>query len=202
MIMKTFNDAIAQAIGDPGSITPRGDDKTVTRWATRAVAAILATALGVDREGHYPGTPATLALLENAGLRERLRVADDLLHEANGIICSAENLKMTLKCEASHCVEGDHVLDLDNPVPIGDQDWRDAQRRWAERWHGFIRSETGPTAWRGPDEGDIKLPPPPPPPPPTKVVPGNLLMRPRLDDCRYCGGMDGTHVVRRCQGCW
>lgn len=38
----TLTDKIAQAIGDPGSILPRGEDETVTRWSTRAVEAILA----------------------------------------------------------------------------------------------------------------------------------------------------------------
>lgn len=139
--MKTIDDIIARAIGDPGSIVPREGDEIVTRWSTRAVTAIMATAFGVDPEANYPGTPAFRALMENAQLHSRLRVADDLLHEANGIICNAENLKMTLTCLAAHCVDRDHVLDLDNPVPIGDQDWRDAQRRWADRWHAFMDSD-------------------------------------------------------------
>lgn len=140
--MATFDDIIARAIGDPGSIVPReGDDETVTRWSTRAVTTIMATIFGVGPEGEYPGTPAFLALMENAQLRARLRVADDLLHEANGIIHSAENLKLTLTCLSLHCIEGDHDFDMRNPVPIGDQDWRDAQRRWAVGWHDFIRSD-------------------------------------------------------------
>jgi len=96
---------------------------------------------GLESASQAVGHSLTLQIRRNDQLRSRLRVADDLLHEANGVICNAENLKMALKCMAAHCVEGDHVLDLDNPVPIGAQDWRDAQRRWAERWHVFMDSD-------------------------------------------------------------
>ena len=139
--MTTVDEMVARAIGDPGSMIPRKGDETTTQWTTRAVMEIIQVFIGVDQDAHYAGTPAMRALMENADLRTRLRVADDLLHDANGIICSAENLKMTLKCFASHCVEGDHVLDLDNPVPIGDQDWRDAAKRWSQGWRSFMDAD-------------------------------------------------------------
>ncbi|GLW32248.1 hypothetical protein [Actinoplanes regularis] len=37
-----LSDRIAQAIGDPGSVLPRNENETVTRWSTRAVEAVLA----------------------------------------------------------------------------------------------------------------------------------------------------------------
>ena len=123
--MRTIYEMVAQAIGDPGSITPRIDGETVTQWSARAVAV--------------------RALTSNGALRARLQVADDLLHEANGIIFSAENLKLRLPRLSSHCVEGDHVRDLSNPIPIGDQDWRDAAKVWATRWHGFMDSDPAPS---------------------------------------------------------
>lgn len=162
--MTTVDEMVARAIGDPGSMIPRKGDETTTQWTTRAVMEIIQVFIGVDQDAHYAGTPAMRALMENADLRDRLRVADDLLHDANGIICNAEDNKFTLPCLDVHCVERNHTLDLDNPQPIGDQEWKNAARRWATTWHSFMDSDR-PMAWRGPDEGDIKLPPPPPPPP-------------------------------------
>lgn len=80
-------------------------------------------------------------LAELATARREAEQARELLHEAWGVIANAENFKHTLRCDASHCVEGDHILDLDNPVPIGPQEWRDAAYRWRDHWHSFTGKE-------------------------------------------------------------
>lgn len=90
--MNPFTDQIAQAIGDPGSITARLPDETVTRWCGRAVQELLATAIGVDKEGHYAGTPASRALMMHAELRGRLRAAESVLADyADGEPCALDH---------------------------------------------------------------------------------------------------------------
>lgn len=162
--MNKIEDMVAQAIADPGSMVARlSDNEPITRWATRAVLEVLETGIiGLGNSADLPETPAMRALAENAALRDRLRVADDLLHDANGVIFASENLKLTLPCLSSHCVEGEHVRDMGSPQPIGDQDWRDAAKRWGQTWQAFNAADQR-VDWRGPDEGDIKLPPPLPP---------------------------------------
>ncbi len=66
----------------------------------------------------------------------RRRVADtELLHTAHGIIANAEDNKLTLPCLDAHCVEGDHIRDMDNPQPIGDPEWKKAAGRWFAEFH-------------------------------------------------------------------
>lgn len=66
---ETLEDAIARAIGDPGSILDRYPEETVTRWSTRAVLSLFDLVAGVDQDAFRPGTPGTRALMENAQLR-------------------------------------------------------------------------------------------------------------------------------------
>jgi hypothetical protein len=159
--LTTFQDIIRQAVSDPGSITPRGDnfEEPISRWSARAVIELLQVTHGVDPDAVYSGTPATKALMENAELRGKLERAEDardmaqrdlrnlrqadkalreLLHDAWTVIANAENFKHDLRCEASHCVEGAHVFDMAAPIPVGPEEWRDAATRWRDRWHATL----------------------------------------------------------------
>lgn len=142
--MNKVEDMVAQAIGDPGSMVARlSDSESVTRWATRAVLEVLEVGIiGLGNSADIPETPAMRALAENAALRTRLRVADDLLHDANGVICNAENFKSELRCKwGEHSDISGHSPDELEAVPIGPQDWRDAAKRWAVSWHLFMDSD-------------------------------------------------------------
>jgi hypothetical protein len=138
--LTTFQDVIRRAVGDPGSIVPRGDnfEEPITHWSARAVIEILQVTHGVDPDAVYSGTPASNALMENATLRGKLARAEQMLHDAWTIIANAENFKHELRCEASHCVEGEHVFDLEAPVPVGPEDWRTAAADWRDRWHATL----------------------------------------------------------------
>lgn len=161
MILTTFQDIIRQAVSDPGSITPRGDNfqEPIGHWSARAVVELLHVTHGVDPDAVYSGTPASNALMANAELRGKLERAEDardlaqrelrnlrqndkllreLLHDAWTVIANAENFKHELRCESSHCVEGQHVFDLEAPVAVGPEDWRDAATRWRDRWHATL----------------------------------------------------------------
>ncbi len=140
---ETFEQVLRRAIGDPGSITPRlNDEESVTHWSARAVSEILRVTHGTDPHGHFPGTPATEALLENCSLRaalhstaRRAAVQRTLLHDAWGLIASAENTKHELVCEHEHCARGEHEHPNLNMRPIGPADWREAMAAWRDRWH-------------------------------------------------------------------
>ena len=161
--MTTFQDIIRQAVSDPGSITPRGGDfdEPIPHWSARAVIELLQVTHGVDPDAVYAGTPAANALMANAGLRGELERAADardlaqrelrnlrhtegelrgLLRDAWTIIANAENFKHELRCESSHCVEGQHVFDLEAPVPIGSEEWRAAATAWRDLWHKTLPS--------------------------------------------------------------
>lgn len=67
---ETIVDAIARAIGDPGSIVSRWPEEPVTRWATRAVMTLLEMPTTADIGDQLTvGSPATRLLMDNAQLR-------------------------------------------------------------------------------------------------------------------------------------
>jgi hypothetical protein len=82
-----------------------------------------------------------LAQRELRNARQRLSVAEDLLHDAWGVIANAENFKNTLICKVRglDCpdIQG-HPVDELEAVPIGPQEWRDAATTWRDRWHKFM----------------------------------------------------------------
>lgn len=140
--MTTFQDIIRRAVSDPGSIVPRGDnyEEPIPHWSARAVIEILQVTHGVDPDAVYSGTPASNALMENATLRGKLARAEQMLHDAWTIIANAEQFKHELICEASHCVERQHVYDPEKfqSVPVGGEEgdaWRAAATAWRDRWH-------------------------------------------------------------------
>lgn len=64
---------IARAIEDPGSVLEQEHyGEPTVRHATRAVMSILQVMYGPDSKGFYAGTPATRALMDNAGLRTQV----------------------------------------------------------------------------------------------------------------------------------
>lgn len=75
--MTTFESVLAAVIADPESVTERLPGEPVKHWCARAVMAALSTLFGPDAEGHYNGTPASRAMMQNAVLlAQRERVLD------------------------------------------------------------------------------------------------------------------------------
>jgi hypothetical protein len=73
----TFESVLAGVIADPESVTERLPGEPVKHWCARAVMAALSTLFGPDAEGHYNGTPASRAMMQNAVLlAQRERVLD------------------------------------------------------------------------------------------------------------------------------
>lgn len=64
-----IEDFIARAITDPESVVEGWPQEARINHQTRAVMSLLYVMIGPDREGHYAGTPATQALMDNAALR-------------------------------------------------------------------------------------------------------------------------------------
>jgi hypothetical protein len=169
-VTETFEEVLRRAIGNPGSITPRlNDEESTTRWSARAVGEILRITHGVDPHGHFPHTPATEALLENASLRgalhqaarlaavqrtaaRRAAVQRTLLHEAWGLIANAENTKHSLTCEHPHCSGGEHQHPNLLTEPIGPADWREAMAAWRDRWHAAELDRSRPAIPAEPTE--------------------------------------------------
>lgn len=164
--MATFQDIVRQAVSDPGSITPRGDnfEEPITHWSARAVIELLQVTHGVDPDAVYAGTPASNALMENSTLRgqldsvahardmaqrelrnmrQQVKRAHELLHEAWGIIANAENFKHELICEHEHCAEPDnHLYTKWLNQPIGPLEWRQAANTWRDGFHAAVGIQT------------------------------------------------------------
>jgi len=80
-------------------------------------------------------------MTETDDLRQRLAAADDLLHDAWGIIANAENFKHELVCKDDPPCDASvdrHEMSELKAVPIGPWKWRDAATTWCDRWHKFM----------------------------------------------------------------
>jgi hypothetical protein len=164
--MTTYTEILRQAVNDPGSIVPRGDnfEEPLGHWQARAVIEILQVTHGVDPDGVYAGTPASNALMEHATLRGKLEAAEhardmaqrelrnvrqqvkrahELLHEAWGVIANAENFKHELICEHEHCIDpGNHLYTTWRNQPIGPLEWRQAANTWRDGFHAAVGIQT------------------------------------------------------------
>ena len=83
--MTTFESVLAAVIADPESVTERLPGEPVKHWCARAVMAALSTLFGPDAEGHYNGTPASRAMMQNAILLAQRERVLDLLDAARDV---------------------------------------------------------------------------------------------------------------------
>lgn len=209
--MNKIEDMVAQAIGDPGSIVPRaGDDETVTRWATRAVLEVLEVGIiGLGNSAELPDNPAMRALVQNAVLRDRLRVADGLLPIGwrgpdEGDIKlpppppppPAEAVPSDLRDMARAVGFAAYLLQTElGPGGLMERESGALRANWALAIDCLESAATVPMLplfqWR---ERKAKEAPAP------RRAGIATLTRAERSDCLSCAGLDGTHVVRDCEG--